>query len=190
MGQHPRVTPGVGAVRPVRVSLQGAALDIDEGGRRLRAVPSMEDPDFQRILRQGWVSPPSFGPRGDLRLYSAAHRVPGEGSCAWFASADWRRGRVQIDRRGAISDIAMAPYGAGGGKLGGEPIEIVPDYARRSLAITLGEGHSVEGRWTDRGLSLALDGPASPSVDGALACALFLWVARPPAFLVQARPPF
>ena len=174
----------------LRVSLDGAALNIDEAGRPLRAVPSMEDPDFQQVLRRGWVSPPSFGPRGDLRLYSAAHRSPGEATYAWFASADWRRGRVQIDRRGAISDIAMAPYGAGGGKLAGEPIDVVPDYARRSLSITLGEAHSVLGRWTDLELSLAIDGAASAWVDGALACALFLWVARPAAFLVEARPPF
>lgn len=174
----------------IRVTLEGSALDVDAGGRRLRALPSMQDPDFQEILRRGWVSPPSFGPKGDLRLYSSAHRPQGAQKVAWFASADWRRGRIQVDRQGAISDIAMAPYGAGAGKVGGEPIEIVPDYSRGSLSLTVGDAHSALGKWTESELTLAMDEGALRLVDEALACALFLWCAKPPAFLVTAKPPF
>lgn len=84
----------------------------------------------------------------------------------------------------------MAPYGPGVGTVAGQAVEVVPDYSRGSLSLTVGEAHSVLGKWSERELSLALDDGAARSVDEAFACALFLWCARPPAFLVHARRPF
>ncbi len=172
------------------VRLVDGNLDVRSGSRTLLAIPSMDHPDFQRILSRGWVSPPSFGPAGDLRIYSAAHTAPGEQRYSWFASADWRRGRLQVDRRGAISDIAMAPYGAGKGKLRGDTVEVVPDYARGSIALTVNDDHSALGRWTHDSLELASDEGSSHVVDEPFGCALFLWCARPEGFLVRAKPPF
>ncbi len=174
----------------MHVALDGTSIHVENGRRSLAAHASMQDPDFQEILRGGWGSPPSFGPAGDLRLYSAAYRTQGAGKYSWFASADWRRGRIQVDRQGAISDFAMAPYGAGGGKVGGEAVEVVPDYSRGSLSLSVGKARSALGKWTATELTLALDDGAARVVDESLACALFLWCVRPAAFLVKAKPPF
>lgn len=173
----------------VRVALDGATLKVKAGPLDLVAVPSMQHPDFQRILERGWVSPPSFGPRGDLRIYSAAHPAP-PAARAWFASADWRRGRIQVDRRGAISDIAMEPYGGGKGKVRGEPLEIVLDYTRRTASITGGDRRSALGKWGEREMVVEADAEAARAVDAPLVCGLFLWCVRPEAFLVKAKPPF
>jgi hypothetical protein len=177
-------------VSSLSVRLADGKLEVRTGREALVAVPSMQHPDFQRILARGWVSPRSFGPAGDLRIYSAAYTSQGEERYAWFASADWRRGRMQIDRRGAISDIAMAPYGSGKGKVRGDAVEVVPDYARGSVAITVNEDCSALGRWTQEELRLETDQGSSHVADAPFACALFLWCARPIAFLVEARPPF
>jgi hypothetical protein len=173
----------------IRVSLEGAVLKVRTASGELAAVPSMKHPDFQHILERGWVSPPSFGPLGDLRIYSAAHPAP-PARRTWFASADWRRGRIQVDRRGAISDVAMEPYGGGKGKAQGEAVEIALDYTRRTASLTVAESHSALGKWSERELALEADAGASRAVDGALASALFLWCVKPPAFLVEAKPPF
>lgn len=192
MAEHARLTAGGGSapLGSIRVRLRADALDIAEGAATLVAVPSMNHPAFRRILERGWVSPPSFGPKGDLRLYSAAHTPPGEDGYAWFASADWRRGRIQVDRQGAISDIAMAPYGGGRGKASGEPVEIVLDYSRATASITVGGSHSALGKWSSVELALEADAAASKVVDAAIASAIFLWCARPERFLVAAKPPF
>jgi hypothetical protein len=173
----------------VRVALGGPALKVRVGSSEVLAVPSMHHPDFQHILERGWVSPPSFGPRGDLRIYSAAYPAS-PASRLWFASADWRRGRIQVDRRGAISDIAMEPYGGGKGKVRGTGLEIVIDYTRRTVSITVAEEHSALGKWDEKMLVLEADAGAERVVDAALACGLFLWCARPDAFLVEAKRPF
>ena len=174
----------------LRVALMGRRLGIREDAREMLAVPSMEHPDFRRVLEHGWVSPPSFGPAGDLRIYSAAFTAPGEATYAWFASADWRRGRIQVDRQGAISDIAMAPYGGGHGRVRGERVELVLDYNHGSASLTVNEEHSALGKWTPTELALETDKGASTVIDAAFAVALFLWCARPDAFLVKAIPPF
>ena len=173
----------------VRVALEGAALKVKAGSTELIAVPSMQHPDFQHILERGWVSPPSFGPRGDLRIYSAAHPAP-PAHRVWLASADWRRGRIQVDVRGAISDIAMEPYGGGKGKVRGTGVEVAVDYTRRTLSLTVAEEHSALGKWDEMGLTIEAGAGCDRVVDGALACALFLWCTRPEAFLVQSKPPF
>jgi hypothetical protein len=173
----------------LRVLLEGAALKVKTPAGEILAIPSMLHPDFQHILERGWVSPPSFGPRGDLRIYSAAHPAP-PSSRVWFASADWRRGRIQVDRRGAISDIAMEPYGGGKGRVRGTAVEMVLDYTRQSVSITVAEEHSAIGKWDERGLSLEADAGCEPVMDAALGGALFLWCARPEAFRVHSKPPF
>jgi hypothetical protein len=174
-----------------KVTLENGRLLIRDGTTRLEAVPSMEHPAFQRVLAQGFVSPPSFGPGGDLRIYSAAHSKPAVRSrYEWFASADWRRGRVQVDREGAISDLQMQPYGGGKGKLRGEPVDIALDYARGTVSVTVGEAASAIGKWTPRELVLEADARAGATLDAPLVVGLFLWCARPPGFLVKATPPF
>jgi hypothetical protein len=176
-------------VGSVRVALEGGVLKVKGPSGKVVAVPSMQHPDFQHILERGWVSPPSFGPRGDLRIYSAAHPAPPE-SRVWFASADWRRGRIQVDRRGAISDIAMEPYGGGKGKVRGTGVEVVIDYTRRTVSLTVSEEHSALGTWDEKALTLEADAGSDRVVDAAVGCALFLWCARPEAFRVQSKPPF
>lgn len=150
----------------------------------------MQHAAFRDVLERGWVSPPSFGPTGELRIYSAARGGPTSRQYAWFASADWRRGRVQVDRQGAITDIQMQPYGPGKGLVRGEPIEIVVAYGGGPVSVTVGEGHSALGRWSPGALELQADDGASRVVDAALGAALFLWCAKPSAFLVRAEPPF
>lgn len=172
------------------VGLSAAGLEVSGSEGPLTAIPSMQHPEFQRVLERGWVSPPSFGPRGDLRIYSAALPAPRDHRPVWLASADWRRGRIQVDRRGAISDVAMEAYGGGKGKLQGEHVEVTIDYTRQTLSVTVAEAHSALGKWTERGLSVEADAGASHAVDAAFACALFLWCAKPRAFLVTAKPPF
>jgi hypothetical protein len=174
----------------IRVALLPGALEINEGGKRSVAIPSMKHPEFQRLLQRGWVSPPSFGPQGDLRIYSAALPSPRDGGYSWLASADWRRGRIQVDRRGAISDIGMEQYGGGRGKAQGEVVEIILDYARGSASLTVAELHSALGKWNADSLILEADAGAAAVVDAALASALFLWCARPEEFKVSAKPPF
>lgn len=174
-----------------KVQLERDRLLIRDGSTKLEALPSMEHPAFQRVLAEGFVSPPSFGPSGDLRIYSAAYSKPAaRGRYEWLASADWRRGRIQIDRRGAICDVAMEPYGGGKGKLQGEPVELTLDYTRRAVSVTVGEARCALGKWTDRDLVLEGDAGALRVVDAAFACAILLWCVRPTAFRVEARPPF
>ena len=176
-------------MRALRIALRGQRLHIVEDGVASEAVPSMQHPAFQRILKEGWVSPPSFGPSGDLRMYSAARGTKPKGY-DWFASADWRRGRIQLDREGAITDIPIEPYGRGAGSRKGEPLEIVIGYDSGALSITVGESSSALGRWSYTGLELQADEGAAHAVDGALAAAIFLWCAKPEAFQVHAKPPF
>jgi hypothetical protein len=163
---------------------------VQSDGQSFVAVPSLQHPAFQEVLRQGWVSPPSFGPTGELRIYSAARGGSTSGRYTWFASADWRRGRVQVDRQGAITDVHMEPYGPGRGRVRGEPVEIVVGYGGGPVSITVGNAHSALGRWTHERLELEADQEAGRVVDEALGVALFLWCARPDAFLVRAEPPF
>lgn len=174
----------------LRVALASDGLQVSGSEGALKAIPSMQHPEFQRVIERGWVSPPSFGPRGDLRIYSAALPSPREARPVWLASADWRRARIQVDRRGAISDVAMEPYGGGKGKLQGEHVEVTLDYTRRTLSVTVSEAHSALGKWSERELNIEADAGASHAVDAAFACALFLWCAKPEAFLVTAKPPF
>ncbi len=174
----------------IKIRLVAGALEIHEGGRKEVAIPSMKHPEFLRLLERGWVSPPSFGPQGDLRIYSAALPSPRGGGYSWLASADWRRGRLQVDRGGAISDIGMEQYGGGRGKARGEAIEVILDYARGSASLTVAELHSALGKWNADSLALEADEGAGAVVDGALASALFLWCARPEEFKVSAKPPF
>lgn len=150
----------------------------------------MKHLEFQRVLAQGWVSSGSFGPTGDLRIFSAARSEPGDLRYAWFTSADWRRGRIQVDRRGAISDIAMEPYGGGKGKLRGHRVDVSVDFGRGSAAVTVEDEDSAIGKWTASELALEADEGAARVVDAGFAAALFLWCARPEAFRVEARPPF
>ena len=77
----------------VRVLMDGPALKITEGTRVSTAIPSMKHPEFLRLLERGWVSPPSFGPQGDLRIYSAALPSAHHTGYEWLAThdEDWRR---------------------------------------------------------------------------------------------------
>jgi hypothetical protein len=177
-------------VRSLRVRLAGNRLSVQADGESFVAVPSMQHPAFQEVLRSGWVSPPSFGPTGQLRLYSAARGGPTSRRYEWFASADWRRGHVQVDRRGAITDIVMEPYGPGSGRVRGEPLEVVIAYGGGPISITVGDGHSALGRWNAGGLEVEADEGAGRLVDEALCVALYLWCARPDPFIVRAEPPF
>lgn len=183
-------SPAVALVSSIRVRLEAGVLDVRARGEALVAVPSMQHPDFQRILTRGWVSPASFGPKGDLRIYSAAHTAQGDEGYAWFASADWRRGRIQVDRRGAISDMAMAPYGGGAGRVGGEAVEVAIDYGRGAASLAVAGAPAAVGKWTAEELRLECRAGAGEAIDAAFACALFLWCARPDAFRVSAKPPF
>jgi hypothetical protein len=173
------------------VELTGEGLLVRDGSARFEVVPSMEHPAFRRVLEEGFVSPPSFGPAGDLKIYSAAFSKPAtRGRYEWFASADWRRGRIQVDRQGSITDIPMEPYGGGRGKLGDGTVDIALDYTRRTASITANDFHSALGKWTPRELRLEADAGAGAALDAAFVVALFLWCARPAEFLVRAPPPF
>jgi len=173
------------------VELAGEGLLVRDGSARFEVVPSMEHPAFQRVLEEGFVSPPSFGPAGDLKIYSAAYSKPAtRGRYEWFASADWRRGRIQVDRQGSITDIPMEPYGGGGGKLGDGTVDLALDYGRGTASITVNDFHSALVKWTPRDIHVEADVGAGAALDAAFVVALFLWCAKPPAFLVKATPPF
>lgn len=177
-------------MRSLRVRLAGPRLSVQADGQSFVAVPSMQHAAFQDVLRRGWVSPPSFGPTGELRIYSAARGGQTSRRYEWFASADWRRGRIQVDRQGAITDIAMEPYGGGSGRVRGEAIEITVAYGGGPLSITVDERHTAIGKWSASTLEMEAEPGASRAVDEALGVAVFLWCAKPAAFLVRARPPF
>jgi len=177
-------------MRSLRVRLAGTRLSIQCDGQSFVAVPSMQHAAFQDVLQRGWVSPPSFGPTGQLRIYSAARGGATSRRYEWFASADWRRGRLQVDRQGAITDIQMEPYGPGAGRLRGEQAEFVVAYGGGPISVTVGGRHSALGRWSADRLELEADEGAGRVVDEAVGVALFLWCARPDAFLVRAEPPF
>lgn len=177
-------------VRSLHVRLAGTRLSVQADGQSFVAVPSMQHSAFQDVLRRGWVSPPSFGPTGELRIYSATRAGATSGRYSWFASADWRRGRIQVDREGVITDIPMEPYGPGSGRVRGVALEIVVAYGGGPVSMTVGERHTAIGRWSSTQLELEADEGAAPFIDEALGVAVFLWCARPATFLVRAKPPF